>query len=254
MARALDQNGTVSRIVRICVAAASALAAVSCSSSGPTSSGPRPTRSRAVTIDGVVRVPAGQPGVLSVVEIGGLEPDATASTIPVVVRNRSSETVSNVVVHGTARLNGQLVGSADSVGFAPVVLRPGEWGYSFVQFAHHVPDGSTFAATVTGDTQLSALRQVDLRISEIKHQANPVVALLTNPSHTPVKTSTVELWLICFTGLRVSQPYSVHVYRDLALSVPTLARGPGADFSVRLPSGRCRNAYYSAISAHGVPV
>ena len=126
-------------------------------------------------------------------------------------------------------------------------------GEPFVQFAQQVPDGSTFTATATGDTRPPALGQVDLRISEIAHRANPRVALFTNPSKTPVESSTIELWLICFTGWKTSQPYSVHVYRDLGLSVATIRPGAGAYFSARFPPGRCQNAFYSALSAHGTP-
>jgi hypothetical protein len=118
------------------------------SSAAEPTSDAEPSNSSYLLVDGSPLIPDGSPGQLSVVLIGS--PDG--GSVPVIVRNRTSEAVSNIVVSGTAwDSSGSLIGSGHSEGFEPGVIGPGEWAIGRVYIGwEDLPADATFDLTAGG--------------------------------------------------------------------------------------------------------
>ncbi len=148
-----------------------------------------------------LNVPPGTPGQLGVV-MNGQQTDS--GTVPVVVRNNTSDALASLDVTGTARSGGTLVGSGDSQGLVPAIVKPGEWAFGYVYFQSKVPAGSTFEFTVSG-SKLSDLFQtpVDLQIPEVNMTQGAIgpslVGIVKNPSSSAVEYP-VSVDVLCFQG------------------------------------------------------
>ena len=113
-----------------------------------------------VAVVGTVDVPEGDPGELSVVLTGTFEADS--GTLPVVVRNRTSDPVYAVEATATARAaDGSLAGSGSSQGFGPTTLAPGEWAFGYVFIDGDIPADATFDITTTAEEDGGFIGSID---------------------------------------------------------------------------------------------
>lgn len=196
-----------------------------------------PTTSEFVRLQGVVNVPEGEPGKLSVVVVG----PGGKSSVPVIIRNRTSDTLSNIEVTGTARSgDGKLIGSGSSQGFVPSNVKSGEWafGYVFID-AGDLPVDATFDFTATGDKgeESGLFGAVDVKVAEVEitkaqFGGNQVVGVLQNPTSEEV-AGPVSVDVMCFDGDR---PVSTHRSYAEGDSVPPNGT---TSFSVDLFEASC---------------
>jgi hypothetical protein len=147
-------------------------------------------------------LPAGEMGIVDVIQIGPIPTDAMlGSPVPVVVRNNTTKAVSRVEVSGAARSGGAIVSSGSSQGFSPTVLEPGEVGFGYVYFDDVIPVDSELALTASADEYDpdGFLNSVDLAVSEVN--------VVESGSGESVVGAVLNQ-----TGVEVSGPYSVEVY------------------------------------------
>lgn len=152
------------------------------------------------------QLPDGEPGVVNVVQIGPVPAgESFGVSVPVVVRNYTSATVTQLAVTGGARSGGALVGSGSSQGFSPAILEPGEVGFGYVYFDSEIPADSELDLTATssdysaGDTFGSA----DLTVTEANLIAgefsDAIVGGVVNNSDVDV-TGPHSVTAYCFDG------------------------------------------------------
>lgn len=164
--------------------------------------GPLPNDANpALGVQGVADLPDGESGELSIVAIGREESSLGISTVvPVVVRNRTGRTVSDISVSGSARdTSGSLIGSGSDQGFKPAVVGPGEIAIGYVYFnTGDVPGDATFDFDVSGtnpdDRFMSA---VDLVVDEHNRTGDSVVVMLRNDT-SEVVSGPISLLMMCF--------------------------------------------------------
>jgi hypothetical protein len=171
-----------------------------------------PATAPSLVVEGTVTVPDGEEGELSVVLTG--EADGDSGTVPVVVRNRTPDTLYGLEVTGTARSDdGDLAGSGSSQGFTPAVVGPGEWAFGYVYFEGAVPAGATFDLTAEGETEDDSIfGLVDATISE--HNVveddfgTTVVGIVANETGEEI-AGPVNVNLMCFDEAGTG-PLSTH--------------------------------------------
>jgi hypothetical protein len=198
-----------------------------------------PATSPSLVIAGTVTIPDGEKGKLSIALTGAAVGDD--GSVPVVVRNRTSKTIYDVEVSGTARAtDGSLAGSGSSQGFAPSAVGPGEWAFGYVFFEGSVPAGATFDLTAKGETDTGFLNGADVTIAE--HNVVPgdygtsVIGIVSNKTEKEV-SGPVSVDLMCFDDAGTAP---VSTARGYAESDPIPAGGTSS-FSVDLPDGPCTN-------------
>jgi len=155
----------------------------------------------------------GEDGALSVVYIGPVPAgDAFGSTvIPVVVRNRTSEDLSDVEVSGGGRLDGTLVATGSSLYMVPAVLQPGEYGYAYLYFSDTVPAGVEFELSVDAEkVEDSYSSYVDISVTEANlipgDYSDSIVGTLTN--QTDATTEGFSVLAMCFNGGALTSAHS----------------------------------------------
>lgn len=100
-------------------------------------------------------LPPGPPGKVAVIASAALpqllQPGGPSSfTIPIVVRNNTNKTQSDVQVTAVAKNNGTLVGTGSSqLPLNPLTIKPGQIAIGYVYFQNLIPTTSTVTYTVT---------------------------------------------------------------------------------------------------------
>jgi hypothetical protein len=174
----------------------------------PTTAGAGGDNAHVFTVGEVV-VPAGDAGTVSVVLTG---PD-DGSSVPMIVRNNTADTLYNLEVTGIARdAAGTLAATGSSQGFEPVAVGPGEWAMGYVYF-EALTGGETYEWQTQFDTEAGFIGQLDLTISEAELTSGEfnqqVVGIATNENADPVSSGSV--FVSCFDGanlLGVTQGYT----------------------------------------------
>lgn len=199
-----------------------------------------PSTSPMIATVGTVTVPDGESGELSVV-LQGLAIDDSGS-LPVVVRNRTSDTVFNVEATATARgADGSLAGSGSSQGFAPTTVAPGEWAFGYVYFGGSVPAGAEFDITATAETESGFIGSVDVKPVETnivpsEFSGQQIVGIVENGTEQEV-SGPVSVQVMCFdqAGSALVKTHSGFTDAD------SIAAGGTASFSVDLFEDPCPN-------------
>ncbi|WP_137294773.1 hypothetical protein [Nocardioides dongxiaopingii] len=164
------------------------------------------TTSRFLTVEGKVQIPDGEAGELAVVMTGTPDGDS----LPIVVRNRTEETLTGVAVAGTVRKpDGTLAGSGESQGLTPMILGPGEYAVGYVYFGGaKLSKDSQYDLTATGDPLDGNPYFIDMPIAEVNRvegdYGDQFVGIVTNDSGAEV-TGPVSVSASCFEdGIIVS--------------------------------------------------
>lgn len=197
-----------------------------------------PATSSALAISGTVTIPDGEAGKLSIVLTG--KPEAQRGTVPVVVRNRTSDSVYSIEVNGTARsADGALVGSGSSQGVTPSEVGPGEWAFGYVYFDSDLPTDASFDLTATGSTDSGFLASVDGTIAEYNvapgSYGTDVIGIVSNDTDAEI-SGPVSVDLMCFDGAGTAPVSTSGSYTD-GDSIPA---GGTSSFSLSLPDN-CAN-------------
>lgn len=200
------------------------------SAAEPTSDA-EPSNSSYLLLDGSPLIPDGSPGQLAVVLIGS--PDG--GSVPVIVRNRTSEAVSFTVVSGTARdSSGSLVGSGESQGFEPAIIGPGEWAIGYVYFGwDDLPADATFDLAATGQPVDEYFIELNATVEEFNRTqgsfGEAIVGIAKN-THDVEINGPVSVMVGCFSadGDRLISTYSAYTDGE------GIAPGGTSSFSVDL--------------------
>ena len=148
--------------------------------------------------------PVGEGGKLAVVSVGAPVSSYSSTKVAVVVRNNTSDTVSQIEAVGTGRnAAGTLTGSGRSQGFAPAILKPGEWAYGFVYFSVEVPSDTTVTVTATSSKVTSGSFSTTYVVLDVKEVVSNVVrtniavtGILSNPS-TKETVDNAQVMILC---------------------------------------------------------
>lgn len=145
-------------------------------------------------------IPALVPGKVAIIETGPAS-GTVGATVPVMVWNGTSGTISNVEVAGPAvDSTGKIVGSGDSQGFEPSNLAPGQVAFGYAYFSSAVPAGATFQLKVTYEEGASSTRQ-NVQVTQANAGSDPnlpaVVGAVTNTGKVTLK-SPIDVNVYCF--------------------------------------------------------
>lgn len=177
---------------------------------------------------------AGEPGKVSVVQVGTL--DKAAGTLVFAFRNNTDRAVSSIEWSATASSKGSPVASGRSQGTTPTEVQPGGVGLAYIHFddAGSVPSDAEYELTVTSEEAgTEPFGAAQLKVTEANLVNGAVVGSATND-----------------TGSDATAPYDVSVYcfdADTLLSATLghadqnndIVQGAKATFSVDLGGASC---------------
>jgi len=198
-----------------------------------------PTTSRMLSVKGDLQVPDGDPGELSIVVVG--TPQSGNDSVPVIVRNRTSETLANIEVTGTARdAAGSLIGSGSSQGFAPDLVLPGEWAVGYVYFdSGKLKVDTEYDLTATGSEPDEFMSAVDVEVVEVSQTTgqfgDQLVGIVENPTDAEVG-GPIDVMVACFD----EAGELLHTTSDFVEGDSLPPRGTSS-FSVDLFDDPCEN-------------
>ncbi|WP_405216514.1 hypothetical protein [Agrococcus sp. Ld7] len=139
---------------------------------------------------------AGEPGEVSMVSVGTLNPDS--GTLPFVFRNNTAEAVSHVDATATIRDSaGALVANGSSQGTTPGQILPGGLGLAYLYIEEgEVPEGAEIEINfATSPADQSPFNTANLRVAEWSETEDGFIGTAANE-----------------TGVALSGPFSVQVY------------------------------------------
>jgi hypothetical protein len=158
---------------------------------------------------GAIIVPPGTPGEVSVAVTAPPSPASDNSTVPMIVRNNTTNVVSGIEVTGGARdAAGTLTASGSSQGFLPGTLEPGDWAIGFVFFDIDALTGDeTFDFSVSFDDGPAGalVGRIDLPITEATLQGDRVVGVVRNESTSP--GTLAQVYVACFNAGTLNEVY-----------------------------------------------
>lgn len=144
--------------------------------------------------------PDGDPGEVSVVQIGPL--DVQRGTLVFAFRNNTSETISHVDWTATARSGGSIVGTGSSQGATPSWVAPGEAGLAYIYFetAAQIPDGTEYEFAVgSSPADTTSYNTAPLKVTEANLVGTSIVGGATNNTGADA-TGPFSVSIYCFDG------------------------------------------------------
>ncbi len=183
----------------------------------PRSADAAPAMSEFLTAVGTLQIPDGEPGEVSIVAVGRPH----EGWVPVIVRNRTSDTLYSVKVTGPARnAAGELIGSGNSLEFYPGVVQPGEWAFGSVLYGlDALPADAQFELSISADTEPGYVPKINVHTVELtKTSANysdQIIGIVENNTGRPL-TSGITVAGLCFdaTGTTPHAYYYTYAARD----------------------------------------
>ncbi len=140
----------------------------------------------------------GEPGEVSVVEIGPLEKPGLGASLLFAFRNNTSKAISHVDWNATARSGGAIVSTGSSQGTVPAQVQPGEVGLAYIYFENGevIEDDAEYEFDVdTSPADTSSYNTAPLKVAEASISGDAIVGSATNTS-----------------GAETVGPYGVSVY------------------------------------------
>lgn len=176
----------------------------------------------------------GEPGEVSVVQVGPLDTDQ--GILLFAFRNNTTDGISHVDWTATARSGGSIVGTGSSQGTIPAQVAPGEvgLGYIFFENAGALPGNAEYEFAVeTSPVDTTSYNTAPLTVTEVNLVGQAIVGSATNE-----------------TGASTEGPFSVAMYcfegNDLAWYTSSFTEQDGpiedggiATFTVDLYGDRC---------------
>jgi hypothetical protein len=123
--------------------------------------------------------------------------DLNQTSLPIVLRNNTKDTIYNVTLTGGARQNGQQITTITGTQLVPQRVEPGEIVFGYVTFAKPLPAGSEMDATARAVTADSGSTHA-LAVLEAKPAQGPdrITGRITNPGDKDVAQGDVVV--ACF--------------------------------------------------------
>ncbi|MDT7719623.1 MAG: hypothetical protein QOE94_634 [Mycobacterium sp.] len=144
-------------------------------------------------------LPDGEPGKVSVLQIGPLGKDGGSGSLPFAFRNNTSQAVSHIDWAATARNGGAIVATGSSQGTIPAQVQPGEVGIAFIFFdgnSQLPPENAKYEFSVkTSSADQAAYNTAALKVTEANTSGDAIVGAAVND-----------------TGKTVAGPFAVSVY------------------------------------------
>jgi len=191
----------------------------------------------AATMGGTAK-PSLSPGIagkLDVIFTG--TPEATSTTtVPFILWNGTSRTLSTVDVAGSASINGSIVGSGNSQDVEPTDVAPGQAVFGMVYFGHAVPPGAAVSLSATSKSGTSGY-EASVQVTQANYVAGnttgtsaTVAGAVTNTGSATVD-SPISVSIYCFTGSAL-----MAVAGDFVSGTANLAPGASGSFSTSVPA------------------
>lgn len=141
----------------------------------------------------------GEPGEMSVVQIGDLNRDN--GTVLFAFRNNTPDMVGDIEWTVVARANGDIVGSGTSFETVPAVVEPGAVGLSYVFFdsAEGMPESVEYDFEAAGVLSKLSLNRGDLKVTEANKVGGAIVASAVNETGA-IFGGSPNLHVYCFDG------------------------------------------------------
>ena len=184
-------------------------------------------------------IPPAKTGRVSVVSVGAVQPESGDTVVPVIVRNGTSGTISNIQVSGPA-LNpqGQVIGSGQSGHVAPENLLPGQVSFVPVSFQSTVPTGSDFHFSVTYDPESNSSR-LDAKVTQANlitgsGGESSIVGEVINPGPSSI-TGPISVTVFCFD----SSGHLIAAQSDFTAGSGNIAPGASDSYQVTLLDQSC---------------
>lgn len=167
----------------------------------PTADVPLGTSPHILTV-GEITIPPGEPGTVSVVLVGHVDPEQLSTSIPIVVRNLTNSTVYGIEVAAIARDDdGDLLAEGSAKMLAPAAVQPGEWAYGYVYFLTMPPADGNYEYSVTWSSSIGFMPRVNLEVTEVNLVEGIIGADLVGiVANTTAKTvdGPITVSVICF--------------------------------------------------------
>jgi hypothetical protein len=180
---------------------------------------------------------AGDLGKVAVVAQGPLNIDSLGASLPIAYRNNTDKAISHVDFTATARLNGKLVGTANSQSSTPAQVQPGEIGFALIYFDDStslVATGLTyeFQATTT-PADKSSYNTAALIINESSNNGTAIIGTAVNKTGKPL-AGPYSVDVYCFTGNDLT-------WQTVGFANETgdITAGAQVAYTVALPDGKC---------------
>ncbi|PQM50313.1 serine/threonine protein kinase [Mycolicibacter virginiensis] len=180
-------------------------------------------------------LPEGDPGEVSVVQIGPVNKAGNMGKLPFAFRNNTTAGISHVDWSATARSGGKIVASGKSQGTAPAQIPPGEIGFGYIWFGESVPPADAEYTFKVQTTPISkdGYNTAALQVNEANASGSAVVGSAVNTNGTQVE-GPFSTSVYCFDGDTLLSTHS-------GFAEPSDVVEPDSDvtFSVALYNANC---------------
>jgi hypothetical protein len=180
------------------------------------------------------KFPDGEPGKVSVVQIGSLEKDS--GVLPFAFRNNTSEAISHVDWTGTATSGGKIVATGSSQGGIPAQVQAGEVGLAFIYFdnAESIPKDAKYEFTVeTTPADTSSYNTAPIKVTQADLAGGSIVGGATNETGAEV-VGPYDVQVYCFKGDKIQAQHGTFAEQD-----GNVAPGGKVTFSLDLYGDKC---------------
>lgn len=180
------------------------------------------------------QLPAGEPGEVSVVQVGPLVKDS--GILLFAFRNNTDEAISHVDWSASARSGGSIVSSGTSQGTIPAQVAPGEVGLSYIFFenAEAIPAKTEYEFTAeTTEADTSSYNTAPLKVTEANLVGDAIVGGATNETGATI-TGPYSVAIYCFNGNKI-----VSYTSDFAEPDGDLEDGGKVTFTADLYGDKC---------------
>ena len=178
----------------------------------------------------------GDPGQVSVVQVGPLQKPSLGASLLFAFRNNTTAGISHVDWTATARSAGAIVATGSSQGTIPAQVAPGEVGLAYIYFENGevIPDGTEYEFTVdTSTVDTESYNTAPLKVTEASIAGDAIVGSATNESGAET-TGPFSVSVYCFDGDNISSQFGSFAEQD-----GPIQDGGTVTFSAGLYGGTC---------------
>lgn len=178
--------------------------------------------------------PDGEPGEVSVVQVGPLKVTFGASLL-FAFRNNTSDAISHVDWTATARSDGAIVATGSSQGTIPAVVQPGEVGLSYIFFENgeSIPDGSEYEFDSSSSRAAATpYNTAPMTVTESNVAGDAIVGTAVNNTGEPT-VGPYSVQVYCFEGDNIVDQMTSYAEQD------ALVDGATGTFTVSLYGAAC---------------
>lgn len=177
----------------------------------------------------------GEPGEVSVVQVGPLDKPGVGALLLFGFRNNTAAAVAHVDWTATARSGGAIVSTGSSQGTVPAVIQPGEVGLAYIYFDNGevIPDDAEYefsASTSAADT--SPYNTAAIKVTEVNLSGDAIVGAATNDTGADT-VGPYSVNVFCFDGDTIVSQHQGFAEQD------ELPGGATATFTVSLFGATC---------------